>query len=344
MKHKIFAGSAFLLMLSLCFVCVLMDTPASSSVAATGTCKALLVGMDYGSSNEKWFVNATELQKALLTWDCWKKGTIKVIGPTATARDITGNLSAMIIGPSDTFIFYYSGHGSYWEGSESLPPALNVYDEGLYTTNLPKSLTDNDLSACLNKTNFSPTANKMVILDCCYSGGFWNGNEVPPKFGDLEQVRGIALLASTREDKLSPASSDFTKWLVNGMTKPLTGTAPADANKDGTVTAQEWFDYVNLRVNKTAIFGYRKQTGEEPLENETTLTSQAWTYNDPIARDTDGALNSAISFQASVGGVQNRPNKLVLLAPYVGLTSALLVATVATAICIRHVKQRKDKR
>jgi hypothetical protein len=185
----------------------------------------------------------------------------------------------------------------------------------------------------------------MVILDCCYSGGFWNGSEVSPRFGDLEKISRIALLASTRENAKSPASSDFTNWLVRGMTKspPLTGKAPADANNDGAVTAKEWFDYAAGRVPTGPIYGYRKQTGEEPLENETTLTEQTWTYNDPRAVDTNGTLNSAISFQVSIGGVQTRPNKLVLLSPYVGLASALLVATVAAAICIRRVKQRKDK-
>jgi hypothetical protein len=345
MKHKIFAGSAILFMLSLCSAWALADTSASSSAAATGTCKALLVGMDYGSSKEKWFVNATELQKALLTWDCWTRGTIKVIGPKATARDITGNLSAMNIGPNDIFIFYYSGHATYWSGDER-PPGLNIYDEGLYATNVPKGLTDNDLSAYLNKSNVSPTADKMVILDCCYSGGFWNGSEVSPRFGDLEKIPRIALLASTRENTSSPAGSDFTNWLVRGMTKspPLTGKAPADANNDGAVKAKEWFDYAAGRVPTGPIYGYRKQTGEEPLENETTLTQQTWTYNDPKAVDTNGALDSAISFRVSVGGVQTRPNKLVLLAPYVGLASALPIATVAAAICIRRVKQRKDKR
>jgi len=43
------------------------------------------------------------------------------------------------------------------------------------------------------------------------------------------------------------------------------------------------------------------------------------------------------------GGVLTPTDNLGLLAPYIGLTSTILVATVATAICIKRVKRRKEK-
>jgi hypothetical protein len=44
-----------------------------------------------------------------------------------------------------------------------------------------------------------------------------------------------------------------------------------------------------------------------------------------------------------VGGIVVPIDKLGLLAPYIGLASTILVATVATAICVRRVKRRKEK-
>jgi len=51
---------------------------------------------------------------------------------------------------------------------------------------------------------------------------------------------------------------------------------------------------------------------------------------------------------APVGGTSvpiiASPDVFSLLAPYIGLTSTMLVATVATAICVKRVKHRKEKR
>jgi len=45
-----------------------------------------------------------------------------------------------------------------------------------------------------------------------------------------------------------------------------------------------------------------------------------------------------------VGGIAPPIDKLGLLAPYIGLTSTIIVATVATAIYVKRVKRRKEKR
>jgi hypothetical protein len=44
-----------------------------------------------------------------------------------------------------------------------------------------------------------------------------------------------------------------------------------------------------------------------------------------------------------VGGVVVPVDKFGLLAPYIGLTSTILVATVATAVYVKRVKRRKEK-
>ena len=44
-----------------------------------------------------------------------------------------------------------------------------------------------------------------------------------------------------------------------------------------------------------------------------------------------------------VGGVDVPVDGFGLLAPYIGVASTILVATVATAIYVKRVKHRKDK-
>jgi hypothetical protein len=349
MKHKNFGASAFLLMLSLCFTPTLADTSTRALSAGTTTCKALLVGMDYGSSSANWTSNATAMKTALLTWDCWQKGTIRLITGKATSKDIAGNLSAMNINANDLFIFYYSGHANRYLGYER-SPALDNADEALYPTTSPKCFTDNNLTASLNQSSANPPDNypnvdKIAVLDCCYSGGFWNGSDLGGG-GDLETIHRIALLASTNETAQSPASSEFTNYLVQGMTKnKATGRAPADNNPaDGIVTAKEWFDYAASRVGRAPIYGYRKQTEPEPLDNDTTLSAKTWTYNNPQAVDTNGTLDSMVSFPAgTVGGIAIPVDKLGLLAPYIGLASTIIAATVASAIYVKRVKRKKQK-
>jgi hypothetical protein len=45
----------------------------------------------------------------------------------------------------------------------------------------------------------------------------------------------------------------------------------------------------------------------------------------------------------SVGGIMIPVDKFGLLAPYIGLTSTIIVATIATATYAKHVKRRKEK-
>jgi peptide/nickel transport system substrate-binding protein len=242
--------------------------------------KAVLVGMDYYTPYppHHWYSNATAMRDTLLTWDCWKRGVIKLVGPNASMNEIIGNLSAMSVGPNDFFLFYYSGHGSYYnDANYEPPPAPNPAEELLYASKYPRALTDDSLTDCFRK--FDPNAEKVAILDCCYAGGFWNGSDE----GDLERVQGTALLASVPEDKQSPESSDFTNALVQGMNR-TTGRAPADADGNGEVTVSEWFDYAEKTVPTGPIYGYRKDE-EKPLppEEQESFGNKTTMFNEPVA-------------------------------------------------------------
>jgi regulation of enolase protein 1 (concanavalin A-like superfamily) len=64
-------------------------------------------------------------------------------------------------------------------------------------------------------------------------------------------------------------------------------------------------------------------------------------YQDnPIYADFDYFRVSAL---LAVGGIMIPVDKFGLLAPYIGLTSTIIVATIATSIYVRRVKPRKEK-
>jgi len=56
-----------------------------------------------------------------------------------------------------------------------------------------------------------------------------------------------------------------------------------------------------------------------------------------------GITGQPLYLQVPVGGVTVPVDKLGLLAPHIGLASTILVAAVATAICVKRVKRRKEK-
>jgi len=68
-----------------------------------------------------------------------------------------------------------------------------------------------------------------------------------------------------------------------------------------------------------------------------------WTASSGIWADTGNAKAPKIGGQnASVGGIWVPVDKFGLLAPYIGLASTILVATVATAIYVKRAKREKQ--
>ena len=76
---------------------------------------------------------------------------------------------ASIITPIDTFMLYFSGHGTSANGHKYIIPYLGVDGSDPFTFNPGLSVSEDDLGAYLEQI---PTARKIVILDSCYSGGF----------------------------------------------------------------------------------------------------------------------------------------------------------------------------
>ncbi len=103
----------------------------------------------------------------------------------------------------DLFIFYSSSHGTFSsqnQGETTLSEGDEYLVYGDYNpdnVNYDYLLSDDDLTKMLLPYN---DINKWVIIDACYSGGFWgNGEEYDNSGGDLDSLDKIEFLSSTSE-------------------------------------------------------------------------------------------------------------------------------------------------
>lgn len=100
----------------------------------------------------------------------------------------------------DTFIFYFSGHGS----SENL-----VFSDGQV-----------DQQSVINYIDQLPCKNKIVILDCCYSGKFETLGAIHLSIEqslDMFAGYGIAVYASSSDDEVSRFGSNGNHSMFTGV-------------------------------------------------------------------------------------------------------------------------------
>jgi hypothetical protein len=248
--------------------------------------KATLVGIDYADppSWERWHVDAEDMWRMMITWGNWDARNIDLLPAGATGPAITAALGGQAVAADDVFLFFYSGHGD-WDSDEGhtdeQAPAIDEYDESFWPAGLAHYY-DDILTTDLLKPNFDAAASKVVVLDACYSGGLWNGNDQLVPQGDLERVPKTALGASVPEDETSPASSDWARALIRGATK-IAGVAPADANGDRAITVKEWFDYAKSIVPKEEVLTHRKTSSKTAVSERSRIDFQALVVcrNDP---------------------------------------------------------------
>lgn len=182
---------------------------------------------------------------------------------------------------NDISYFYYMGHGSSYEGVSYLCPTDSSWDF------FPSSfISTNELEAALSAV----PGTKVVILDCCHSGGFIGkgkgeiiiSKEELKSFNDeiinvFSQADSKGLLTSNQYKVLTACLSSQTEvaiepgegdegWPFGEEPFSLFGGAlcegcgydtythpyPADGNGNGEITLQEAYIYTDERVNDAA--------------------------------------------------------------------------------------------
>jgi len=108
----------------------------------------------------------------------------------STKGELRGLISELFAGKNDVALFYFSGHGQT-DGNSSciVTPDYTANDYGV-------SMDD-----ILRITNESQSTNKIIILDCCFSGAFGS----PSIMGGNQAFigEGVTILTASKKDESS---------------------------------------------------------------------------------------------------------------------------------------------
>ena len=141
------------------------------------------------------------------------------------------------VGPRDTFVFFFSGHGDRVEVPAGRRPERSDPDGLDETIELVDgALRDNELDALLDGIDSGLT---LVVLDSCFSGGFSK---------DVISVPGRIGFFSSEEDVTSLVANKFAAggYLSLFFAEAL-GDGGADEDGDREITSRELRSYLHGR-------------------------------------------------------------------------------------------------
>ncbi|MEU4522110.1 caspase family protein [Amycolatopsis sp. NPDC024027] len=146
-------------------------------------------------------------------------------------------------------LLYFTGHGVKDDDGSLYLAMANTRRDSLMFTALAAELVDRAMAGC-------PSRQKVLVLDCCYSGAFPAGKlaKASTDVHTLERFQGRGRAVLTASDATqysfegdavvgSAARSVFTRHLVAGLRD-----GSADLDGDGDVTVDELYSYVHERV------------------------------------------------------------------------------------------------
>ncbi|MDL5154655.1 caspase family protein [Actinomycetospora termitidis] len=151
----------------------------------------------------------------------------------------------------DLTLLYFSGHGIKDDRGDLHFAFKNTIQERVAFSSVSAEQINRALDDCRS-------TQKVVILDCCYSGAFPIGvtAKADDKVGTLSRLSGrgrVILTASdvtqfsfegkTLVDGVERASSLFTRYLIEGIQ-----SGDADLNGDGDISLDELYGYVHDKV------------------------------------------------------------------------------------------------
>jgi hypothetical protein len=125
----------------------------------------------------------------------------------SAANTIAGKLR-----PGDSFMFYYSGHGTGGPGSGVQDFINPVKDRGYQ---------DNSLASVFANSAFA-SINKLFVIDSCFAEGMWKNDTADDR--DLQTLSKISFLGSSSENGVAYAdpNANGTGYLTNAILPSLT--------------------------------------------------------------------------------------------------------------------------
>ena len=211
---------------------------AARPAAAAGKTFGLFVGVsDYGGRTSNLPRTASDAQRLAATLVA--AGVLpaeNAVVLTDRQATVTGMEAAVAelearVGPEDTFLFFFSGHGNQEQRDapeltdpDGLDETIELVDGAVRDDKLHDLLTQIDAKLTL------------VVLDSCFSGGFAK---------DVIGVPGRLGIFSSEEDALSGMPAEAGGYLSSFMIDAVAGAA--DTDDDGTIRAIELRQYLHER-------------------------------------------------------------------------------------------------
>ena len=218
---------------------------------------ALLVGVsDYGgrtSNLPNTDDDARQLYNSLRTAGLLNPASILLTNAQATTKNVREAFAraAAAVGPNDTFLFFFSGHGDQVD----VPVSAAELDGRAETIELrDAAMRDSELEPLFSSVHGRLS---IVALDSCYSGGFRNLINRPNVMG----------LFSSEEDLTSLVASEFKAggFLAYFLREGLVGGADDDG--DHIVTAGELASYIRRRFRREGDVPATNRDDENNYQN-----------------------------------------------------------------------------
>jgi hypothetical protein len=166
--------------------------------------------------------------------------------------------------PDDLVLLYFSGHGILDDRGRLYLALRDTQVNLLKATSIPSSFIADEMDSCRSKR-------QILVLDCCHSGAFGRGTKGEQKavtettfegsgFGRVVLTASDSTQYAFEGDQVIKQTelSLFTHFLLEGLK-----TGEADANNDGHISLDEWYDYT-----------YGKVISETPRQ-----VPHKWSYN-----------------------------------------------------------------
>ncbi len=254
-------------------VCFIVCVLGISSLSAEKRV-AVVLGTNYtGNSAEIPPLDLCERDAQLIKDTLQKHGRFErveaILGRQVTATNIEAAIKrvAAVVGPNDTVVFFFAGHGTYVRDAK----APNGIRNEIVMFDRPH-VPDDQLNTWLAKVK---TKKFVWIFDCCFSGGIVKKgkrgmNDVPVAPGgsgtviqdgaDQFYFQGKAIIGSSDADETSIEIGGninhgiFSYWFAKGI-----NDNEADLNRDKVITALEAFEWSAKRITEMAVKFNHKQ-------------------------------------------------------------------------------------
>lgn len=193
--------------------------------------KALIVGLNKYRENElRWCDNDATAMKDLIetNGDGSPNFDVKLITDECEKDCLQNNIKDLFNDEADVALFYFSGHGADLDGGY------------LVTTDFTEECYGVRMSQILHFANKSKCKNKIIILDCCFSGHM---GESLLQNNSSVLGEGVTIMAASRAWQPSAENANiqhgvFTDLLIQG----LKGGA---ADISGNITPASLYSFVD---------------------------------------------------------------------------------------------------